>query len=464
MNIPAENNPQDRKYPEKQHKENYQLTMPQSIESEQALLGAILTDSERLGEVLEIFGTRDKLFYDRGHQKIFDTCIDLFRENKPIDIITILDRLNVTGEIEEIGGNDYIVDLAEGSSVGTNINFYAKIIKEKAVLRQLIRSGNKIAETAYTAIDLDRAIDEAQQAVFNISSERDTQTLTRIDEITTPVWKEIEERAENPGSLLGVPSGFNDLDSMTAGLQKSDLVIVAARPSMGKTAFCLNIAENVGIKAKCPVAIFSLEMSKSQLVTRMICSLSGVDAQRLRTGNLRDEDWSKISDAIAELSDAQIYIDDTPVLTVVDARTKARKHKTEKKDLGLIVIDYIQLMQGMKSDNRVQEISEISRGLKTLARELHVPIIALSQLSRSVEARQNKRPMLSDLRESGAIEQDADMVMFLYRHEYYEPEDTEHRGECEVIVAKQRNGPVGTIKLMFHGATTRFKNLEFSRV
>jgi replicative DNA helicase len=443
--------------------DNITLQMPQSIESEQAVLGAILTDGDKLGEVLEVFGNKDKAFYDQSHQKIFSVCIDLFRENKPVDIITVLDRLGVTGQLEEVGGNDYIVDLAQGAAIGTNVKFYAKIVKEKSVLRQLIRSGHKIAETAYIATDLDKAIDEAQQTVFAISSEREGQTLTRIDEITTPVWKQIEERAENPGSLLGVPSGFNDLDSMTTGLQKSDLIIVAARPSMGKTAFCLNIAEHVGIKNKKAVAVFSLEMSKTQLVTRMICSLSGVDSQRLRTGNLRDEDWGKISDSIAVLSDAQIYIDDSPVLTVVDARTKARKLKAEKKDLGLIVIDYIQLMQGLKQDNRVQEISEISRGLKTLARELEVPIIGLSQLSRSVEARQNKRPMLSDLRESGAIEQDADMVMFLYRHEYYEPEDTEHRGECEVIIAKQRNGPVGTVKLMFHGATTRFKNLEFTR-
>ncbi|MDJ0625504.1 MAG: replicative DNA helicase [Candidatus Caenarcaniphilales bacterium] len=441
--------------------ETTHLLQPQSIESEQAVLGAILTDGDRLGDILEVFGSKYKVFYDHAHQKLFDTCISLYRENKPIDLITIIDRLTVQGELEDVGGSEYIVDLAEAASVGTNSVFYSKIIREKSVLRELIKSGNKIVETARIATDLDQAIDEAQQSIFAISGERESEGLVRIDEVTTPVWSQIEERAENPGSLLGVASGFNDLDSLTAGLQKSDLVVIAARPSMGKTAFCLNIAEHVGVKSKKAVAVFSLEMSKSQLVTRMLCSISGVDAQRLRTGNLRDEDWSKISDAIALLSEAPVYIDDSPVLTVVDARTKARRLKMEKKDLGLIVIDYIQLMQGLKQDNRVQEISEISRGLKTLARELNVPIIALSQLSRSVEARQNKRPMLSDLRESGAIEQDADMVMFLYRHEYYEPDDTEHRGECEVIVAKQRNGPTGTIKLMFHGATTRFKNLEY---
>jgi replicative DNA helicase len=438
------------------------LLPPQSIEAEQAVLGAILTVGDRFGEILEVFGKRQKVFYDQAHQKIFELCLALNRENKPIDIVTVIDRLTVASEIENIGGHEYIIDLAENGSVSANAIYYAKIIKEKAILRELIKAGNDIIANAQEATDVHQTIDSAQQSIFAISAETDNRGLTRIADVTTPVWNQIEERAENPGSLLGTSTGFTDLDTMTAGLQKSDLIVVAARPSMGKTAFCLNIAEHVGMRANVPVAVFSLEMSKEQLVTRLICSNSGVDSQRLRTGNLREEDWGRISAAIGYLSEAPIFIDDTPVLTVMDARTKARRLKTENKELGLIVIDYIQLMQGGRGDNsnRVQEISEISRGLKTLARELQVPIIALSQLSRSVEARQNKRPMLSDLRESGAIEQDADMVMFLYRHEYYEPDDTEHRGECEVIIAKQRNGPVGTIKLMFQGATTRFKNLE----
>lgn len=444
-------------------KPSTQIVPPQSIEAEQAVLGAVLTDSDKLGEIVEALGNKTKVFYDYAHQKIFDACLALQRENKPIDIITLVDRLTVEGSIEQVGGHEYLVDLVETAPIGANSIYYAKIIKEKSILRQLIKTGNKIVEQSYQASNVEQVIDEAQQGIFAISAERDIGGLVRIDEITTPVWNQIEERAENPGTLLGISCGFTDLDHMTAGLQRSDMIVVAARPSMGKTAFCLNIAEHVGIKGGLPVAVFSLEMSKAQLVTRLICSLSTVDSQRLRTGNLREEDWEKISTAIASLSEAQIYIDDNPVLTVMDARTKARRLKAEKKDLGLIVIDYIQLMQGNNPNNRVQEISEISRGLKTLARELNVPIIALSQLSRSVEARQNKRPMLSDLRESGAIEQDADMVMFLYRHEYYEPDDTEHRGECEVIIAKQRNGPVGTVKLMFHGATTRFKNLEFNQ-
>ncbi len=739
---------------------NIRLLPPQSIEAEQAVLGAILVNGDKLGEIMEVFGAHARIFYDSAHQKIFDSFTALSRENKPIDIITMIDRLTINNQLEEIGGHEYIVDLAENASISGNATFYAQIIKEKAVLRELIKAGQNITELAYESIDLNQTMDLAQQSIFRLSAETTTGGLTPISEITTPVWNQIEERAENPGSLLGTSSGFTDLDTMTAGLQRSDLVVVAARPSMGKclgkgtkvlmfdgslkkvenikqgdllmgndskprkvlsiargrekmywvkqksginyrvneshilslkcaqtaqilnisvrdylkqpaqtnykgyktavefaekpltvqayflglslgnpsqrfilkktkslnlcfasysgksalespktklqekyiphkylinstanrlkllaglidssghydrklncykivqknkklakqikfladslgfrvllekkkislklcqakneiyrlkiwgnlnqiptkrkkanclkpksdwkltdikleydqeddyygftidgnnlflledmtvthnTAFCLNIAENVAINSRLPVAIFSLEMSKQQLVNRLICSNSGVDSQRMRTGNLRQEDWDRISEAIGFLSEAPLFIDDAPILTVMDARTKARRLKAERKDLGLIVIDYIQLMQGSKQEsggNRTQEISEISRGLKTLARELNVPIIALSQLSRSVEARQNKRPMLSDLRESGAIEQDADMVMFLYRHEYYEPDDTEHRGECEVIIAKQRNGPVGMVKLLFHGATTKFKNLE----
>ncbi len=435
------------------------LLPPQSIESEQAVIGAILANGERINEVLEILGTKHKVFYDFSHQKIFESCLALHRENKPLDMITVIDRLTVTGELQEIGGHEYLVDLAQNASIGTNITYYTKIVQEKAILRHLIKVSAQISEEAHQATDLQKVLDSAQQTIFSISEGREVGGLTSIGDITTPVWNQIEERAENPGSLLGAPSGFIDLDAMTAGLQKSDLIIVAARPSMGKTAFCLNIAENVGIKAKKAVAVFSLEMSKQQLVTRLICSNSGVDSQKMRTGiNLREEDWENIGKAIDALSEAKIFIDDSAMVTVMDVRAKARRLKAEQKDLGLIIIDYIQLMQGSNPQNRVQEISEISRGLKTLARELEVPIIALSQLSRSVESRQNKRPMLSDLRESGAIEQDADLVMFLYRHEYYEPEDTEHRGECEVIISKQRNGPVGTIKLLFHGATTRFKN------
>jgi replicative DNA helicase len=434
------------------------IMIPQSIEAEQAVLGCIMTNNEIFGEILEVFSENYRIFYDLTHQKIFEVFLTLNREKKPIDIITVIDRLTISGQLDEVGGHEYLVNLAESASIGGNAIYYAQIIQEKFTLRQLIKAGNKIIENSFKSNNVDEVLDEAQQSIFAIGAKRSNNSLMRIDEITTPVWKQIEERYENQGSLLGTSSGFIDLDNMTAGLQKSDLVIVAARPSMGKTAFCLNIAEYVGVVEKCPVAVFSLEMSKTQLVNRMICSISGVDSQRIRTGNLRNEDWDRISHAIGVLSGAQIYIDDTAALTVMDIRTKARKLKTEKKDLGLIVIDYLQLMSGSGKENRTQEISEISRGLKSLARELNVPIIALSQLSRGVEARTDKRPMLSDLRESGAIEQDADMVVFLYRHEYYEPNDTSRSGECEVIIAKQRNGPVGTVKLSFHGATTRFNN------
>ncbi|MDX1918296.1 MAG: replicative DNA helicase [Candidatus Caenarcaniphilales bacterium] len=433
---------------------------PQAIEAEQSVLGALLNGGDEIGEILEIFGNTKHIFYDHAHQKIFNICFDLYRESKPVDMITVIDRLTVTSEIEEVGGRDYIVDLAESASLTVNSTYYAQIVKEKSVLRSLSKAGADIAQKAHSAIDMQTALDFAQQAIFEIGSGREQRGLVPVADLTTSVWHDIEYRSENRGSLLGMASGFNDLDLLTSGFQKSDLIIVAARPSMGKTAFCLNIAAHVALKVKSPIALFSLEMSKQQLVHRLICSNCGIDSQRLRTGNLRDEDWSQISHALAVLAEAPIYIDDSPILTTMELRAKARRLKTERKNLGLIVIDYIQLMQGSRPENRVQEISEISRGLKTLARELEVPIIALSQLSRSVEARQNKRPMLSDLRESGAIEQDADLVMFLYRHEYYEPEASDNRGECEVHIAKQRNGPVGTIKLHFHAATTTFHNLE----
>lgn len=438
------------------------LFPPQSINAEQGVLGAIIRNGgECLTDVLEVFGNRENIFYDRSHQKIFNTCLFLYKKDIPIDRISVAEHLRTQNTLEEIGNEEYILDLVESSMLTVNVTYYATLLKDKAIFRELIKIGNNIVELGYEEQELEDTIDKAQSDIFNLSQDRDSRELTPISVISDPVWQQIEKRSESTNPLLGLDTGFNDLNNITLGLQPSDFIVIAARPSMGKTAFCLNIAETIGVRQEKSVAVFSLEMSKEQLMQRLIASNSGIDSQKLRTGkNLSDEDWDRMSLSLARLSEAPIYIDDTPVMSVMDIRSKARRLKSRNKDLGLIIIDYLQLMKGNNPNNRVQELSEISRGLKTLARELEVPVIGLSQLSRSVESRQNKRPMLSDLRESGAIEQDADLVFFLYRHEYYEPEDVDSKGICEVIIAKQRNGPTGTVKLHFHGATTRFNNLQ----
>ncbi len=445
--------------------ERIELIPPQSIEAEQALLGAILRggDSIVFAGIAETLASEREAFYDLSHQKLFNLCLEMMQENKPIDTVSVIERLDALGLIEEVGGHEYLLDLASSASVASNCPYYTKIIKDKCTLRKLIKAGRDIAETSYKSPDVEDALDFAQKKIFDIAQGRSTGAITHIADVSKSVWTAIEERSVNPGALLGISTGFYELDTLTSGLQKSDLIIVAARPSMGKTAFCLNLAEHAAIHEKSVVALFSLEMSKDQLVQRMICSNAGIDSQKVRTGRIAENEWVKISDAIDRLSSGKVFIDDSAALNVLEIRSKARKLKSEHSDLNLIIVDYLQLMQGTRQENRVQELSEISRGLKTLARELNIPIIALSQLSRAVEARQNKRPMLSDLRESGAIEQDADIVIFLYRQEYYEPEDIESRGICEVIIAKQRNGPVGTVNLQFHGATTRFRNLESLR-
>ncbi len=434
--------------------------VPFSIEAEQGLLGSILRGGEALSICMEILGDRRNVFYNPAHQKIFDNCFHLSEKNIPIDWISVVDKLKISNQLEEIGGEEYIIDLAESALLSVNVRQYAQIIKEKAVFRDLINIGNKTVEAGYKAKDLQDTLDKIQSDIFELSRDRDSRQLTPVSVITDSVWKQIEEKSQSNNPLLGLDTGFTTLNELTLGFQKSDFIVVAARPSMGKTAFCLNIAETASVKFKKTVALFSLEMSKEQLLQRLICINSGVDSQRLRTGRgLSEQDWLKISNSMGELSESLIFIDDTPVITAMDIRSKARRLKSKYKDLGLIIIDYLQLMKGTGTENRVQELSEISRGLKTLARELEVPVIGLSQLSRSVESRTNKRPMLSDLRESGAIEQDADLVVFLYRNEYYEPEDLENKGICEVILAKQRNGPTGTVKLNFQGSTTKFRNL-----
>jgi replicative DNA helicase len=433
---------------------------PQSLEAEQALLGAILVDPDALNDVTEIIRETD--FYRHAHQLIYAAAVELFEKNEPVDIVTVSERLNDNEQLEEVGGRSYINDLALAVTTTENVAYYARLIRDKARLRELIAAGTDIVCAAYEEPDADKALDKAQQTIFQIAQRGMADLLTHIKDILPTTFEQIEERHTNKGSLMGVPTGFYDLDNMTSGFQKSDLIILAARPSMGKTAFALNLISNAALKEHKPVLIFSLEMSKEQLVQRMLCAEAEIDAQRIRTGEITDNDFGKISSAMGRLGDAPIYIDDTPGMSVMEIRTKARKIMMETGgELGMIVIDYLQLMEGKSggggSDNRVQEISGISRGLKGIARELKAPVIALSQLSRAVEARQDKKPMLSDLRESGSIEQDADIVMFIYRDEYYN-KDTDRPGTADIIIAKQRNGPVGSVNLLFRNNITKFIN------
>lgn len=433
---------------------------PQSIEAEQALLGALLIDGNAITRVVE--SLRPDCFYKQAHKFIYSAVVKLFNNNEPIDILTVAEHLKSTEKLEVSGGRAYINDLAMGVITSANIDYYSQIVIEKSVLRELINAGSEIASIAYEDESSEKAVDTAEQLIFAISQRKTDTNLTHVGEIVIDSYNLIEKRYNNRDELTGISSGFYDLDSLTAGFQPSDLIIVAARPSMGKTAFCLNIAQEVGIRKKKPVAIFSLEMSKEQLVQRMLCSEAEIDSNRLRTGHMHAEDWSKLAKAMGEMGDCPIYIDDSPGATVTDIRAKCRRLCIEQKEkgLGLVIIDYLQLMEGSgpKKFDRVQEISQISRGLKNLARELKSPIIALSQLSRAVESRQIKKPMLSDLRESGSIEQDADIVMFIYREEYYDPDSLDKKGKAEIILAKHRNGPVGSVELLFQGNIVKFKN------
>lgn len=431
---------------------------PQSIEAEQAVIGALLIDQNAITRVVETL--RPDSFYKQAHKFIYTSIVKLFNNNEPIDIVSVSEHLKNTDKLELVGGRAYINDLALGVITSANLEYYSKIVTEKSVLRELIKAGGEIASLGYEDELVEKAVDSAEQLVFAISQRKSANNLTHVGEIVIDSYNQIEKRYNNRDELTGVPSGFYDLDSLTAGFQPSDLIIVAARPSMGKTAFCLNIAQEVGIRKKKPVVLFSLEMSKEQLVQRMLCSEAEIDSNRLRTGHMHAEDWSKLAKAMSDMGDCPIFIDDSPGATVTDIRAKCRRLCMEQKELGLIIIDYLQLMEGSnsKKTDRNQEISQISRGLKNLARELRTPIIALSQLSRAVESRQNKKPMLSDLRESGSIEQDADIVMFIYREEYYEPDSVDKKGKAEIIVSKQRNGPVGSVDLLFQGSITKFKN------
>ncbi len=429
---------------------------PQSQEAEQAVLGALLVSGDGMSRCVDLLDP--EYFYRKSHQTIYASMLDLYEHSEPVDIVTVSQTLKDSGNLEQIGGRAYITELSLSVATTANLEYYARMVQEKAILRQLIKAGTEIVGSCYEEPDADIALDRAEHLIFGLAQRKEMKSLVHIKHIVEDSFQKIEQRYENRDVLSGVPSGFYDLDAMTSGFQPSDLVIIAARPSMGKTAFVLNLAQHAAVENNVPVAVFSLEMSKESLVMRMLCSSAEIDANRLRTGHMHTSDWTKLASAMGRLGEAPIYIDDSALVNCMEIRAKCRRLKSEMNGLGLIIIDYIQLMQGRKqTDNRVQEVSEISRSLKTLARELNVPVLALSQLSRAVEARQNKRPMLSDLRESGSIEQDADLVMFIYRDEYYNPE-SERRGEAEIIIAKQRNGPTGTAELLYQGSITRFLN------
>ncbi len=437
---------------------------PQSIDAEEAILGAILTNPVCFNKICDMI--KPESFYKPANRFIYEAITQLFTKNQAIDIVTVSEKLSETEKLEMVGGRAYINDLALNVVTTANIEYYAKIVQEKAIKRELINAGSEIVEMAYDNYTTERTLDAAEKLIFNISQQKTTSDLVAVKDLVLTSYEQIEYRYNHRDELIGVPTGFYDLDMMTSGLQKSDLIILAARPSMGKTALALNIAQNVGLKAHKPVAIFSLEMPKEQLVQRMLCSEAEVDSQRLKTGMMQAKDWEKLTTTMNLFADAPIFIDDCAGATVMDLRAKCRRLAMEEKELGLIVIDYLQLMEGTSgsADDRNQQISGISRGLKALARELSVPIIALSQLSRAVESRSDKKPMLSDLRESGAIEQDADLVMFIYRDEYYNKEDTDNRGKAELILAKHRNGPVGSVELLFQSNITKFKNITKTNV
>lgn len=432
---------------------------PQNLDAEKSLLGAVLIDEEVLADVSEHVKPDD--FYEKRHGMIFGGMMRLYEKHKPVDLLTLTDELNKKDELEVIGGSAYLGELTNYVPTAANAEAYAEMVATAAVRRRLIKASADIAELGYNEDTTTQEIlEKAEAELFSVSDQSLKQDLTSLESILTDSFDRLEELHRNKGALRGVRTGYRDLDNMTAGLQRSDLIILAARPAMGKTTLVTNLAYNVATIAKQSVLFFSLEMSKEQLVDRMLADASGVDSWNIRTGNLSDDDFSKLSDAMGELAEAPIYIDDTPGLSVLEMRTKARRQAHEAP-LGLIIVDYLQLMQasGRSDGNRVQEVSEISRGLKLIARELNVPVIALSQLSRSVESRSPQIPMLADLRESGSIEQDADIVMFIYREAYYNPE-TERENITDLIIAKHRNGPVGKVELYFHPERLRFMSLD----
>jgi len=432
---------------------------PQNIDAEKSLLGAVLIDEDTLADISEHVTIKD--FYERRHSIIFGGMMRLYEKHRPVDLLTLTEELKRKKELDTVGGSTYLTELTNYVPTSAHAEAYAELVAQKAVRRRLIKASGEISELGFDEeTTTQELLEKAEAELFSVSDQSLKQDLVSIESILTDSFDRMEELHRNKGTLRGVATGYHDLDNMTAGLQRSDLIILAARPAMGKTTLVTNLAYNVATIAKQPVLFFSLEMSKEQLVDRMLADASGVDAWNIRTGNLSDEDFSKLSEAMGELAEAPIFIDDTPGLTVLEMRTKARRAMHEQP-LGLVIIDYLQLMQGSGSSNgnRVQEVSEISRGLKLIARELNVPVIALSQLSRSVESRSPQIPQLADLRESGSIEQDADIVMFIYREAYYNPE-TERENITDLIIAKHRNGPTGKVELYFHPERLRFMSLD----
>ena len=433
---------------------------PQNIEAEQAVLGAMLLEKKAIVAATELLKPDD--FYREAHKLVFEAIVELSQRDEAADLVTVVEQLKKNEKLDKAGGIAFVTSLANAVPTAANVKYHAKIVLEKAQLRNLINTTTEIAGEAYEDVEeIGALMEKAEKEILKVTGRGTSFDFTPIGKLVIDVFDKVEKRSQEKNALTGLASGFRDLDRLTSGLQASDLILVAARPSMGKTAFTLNIATYVAVKLKQPVAFFSLEMSNVQLVQRMLCAEGGIDSQALRSGELTDDDWKRLIIASDRLTKAPIYIDDTPGITVAELRAKARRIKSDH-GLSLVVIDYLQLMQGRASengDNRQQEISEISRSLKALARELGVPVIALSQLSRSVESRTIKRPMLSDLRESGSLEQDADIVMFLYRDEYYN-EDSERKDQADVIIAKHRNGPIDTITLFFEKRFTKFTTLD----
>ena len=432
---------------------------PHDIEAEQAVLGSMLTDKDAVIAAMETL--KPDSFYREDDKAIYEAMQNLYNRAEPIDLITLKNELGTMSKLEQVGGIEYLANLPEKAPTSANVQKYISIVEEKSMLRMLIKTANELVDLGYSQTeDVEDIMDHAEKKIFDIMQKKNQKGYSPIKDVLVESFTKLEELYNRKQHITGVPTGFTDLDYRTAGLHGSELILIAARPAMGKTAFALNLASNAALRGKTGVAIFSLEMSKDQLVNRMLCSEAMVDSNKMRTGKLEEDDWAKLAQAIGPLSEANVFIDDTPGITVMEIRTKCRKLKLEK-NIGLVIIDYLQLItgNGKKGGSREQEISEISRSLKILAKELNVPVIALSQLSRAVEQRPDHRPMLSDLRESGAIEQDADIVMFLYRDDVYNKE-SEKKDIAEVIIAKQRGGTTGTVDLLWMGSYTKFVNLE----
>ena len=437
--------------------------LPQNIEAECGVLGSIIIDPEAIVQVADFLHSDD--FYRDAHRTIYEVILQLYEQREPADFITISDELERRNKLEEVGGASYITSLINQVPTSGNVEYYGRIVERTSILRRLIHAAGQIAAIAYEEGDADVALDRAEQLIFNISQRHARTDFSLLRDILSEYMNKLDQLHERRGTIVGVPTGFTDLDRLTGGLQRSDLIILAARPAIGKTSLALSLAHNSTVKYQHSVAIFSLEMSKEQLVQRLLSMDAGVDQQRLRTGWIEDDEWDRIIYAMGTLSEANIWIDDTPGITTVEMRSKARRLQAEH-GIDLIIVDYLQLMQsvlgsGKRNENRVQEISEVSRNLKALARELNVPVLALAQLSRAVETRQSKVPQLSDLRESGSLEQDADIVMFIYRDDIYNPE-SERKNIADIIVAKHRNGPIGEVSLYFQASQTRFRDLELT--